>query len=674
MSETVELHNKTAVLPTVCPFDCADTCSLSVEVNDNTIVRVKGSKLNPFTNGKICTKVATLTPAWVHSKRRVAEPKIRVGKKGHGEFKTVSWQQAYDHIHQRFSEIIDEHGGEAIVPYTYGGPMGKLAGGSMSERFFNRLGASEIYSGSLCAAITGDAWDSVLGDVGGISHDEVEFSDLIVVWGNNITRTHLHMVKLIRQAQKRGAKLVVIDPKRTRIADDADLFIQPQPGTDAVLAYAVANYLNQQGLLNYSFIEANIEGAEAFLNQASEFSLAKAESICGIDQEQLVEFATLWSERPKALLTMGIGLERTRNGGAAVRTAMALPLLMGSFGPRGAGICDPGGYFNIDSDYLKQPELRREDVRTINTLDLASMIINPDQFKGEKPVKAVFVYNHNPVAVVPNQTQVVEALSNEQLFSVGFDIHMTDTMRYMDVVLPACSPFEYGDLYSAYGHSYTQRSEAVIDPVGNSKTNTQVFRELAHRFGFNESVFTESDDEMIRGAFEHDLQPAQLIDGREQGYSESVFRGGVLPDCPNKKARLSDVNLRDLDEELPRYKPLARLARAFTLVTPASADRINSTFGGERLDDNSVEMHPEDATKLGLFDGQSIRLVNDLASLEAILSISDRVKRGVVYMSKGAWMEQSKSMLNANALIDCSKADLAEGACYYDTQIDVEPA
>jgi len=674
MSETIELHNKTAVRPSVCPFDCADTCSLNVEVNDNRVVRVKGSKLNPFTNGKICTKVATLTPDWVHSWRRVAQPKIRVGAKGKGEFKEVSWAQALDYIHDKFSQIIDKYGGEAIVPYTYGGPMGKLAGGSMANRFFNRLGASELYSGSLCAAITGDAWDSVLGDVGGISHDEAEFSDLIVVWGNNITRTHLHMVKLIRKARKCGAKLVVIDPKRTRIADDADLFIQPQPGTDVALAYGVANYLNEQGLLNETFISDHVEGAEAYLEQAKNFTLDKVASLCLIDQQQVIDLATLWSERPKALLTMGIGLERTRNGGAAVRTAMALPLLMGSFGPRGAGICDPGGYFNIDKNYLEQPQLRRKTVRTINTLDLASMILDPEQDACSVPVKAVFVYNHNPVAVVPNQSQVVQALSSDELFSVGFDIHMTDTMRYMDVVLPACTSFEYGDLYTAYGHSYTQRSAAVIDPVGSSKTNTQVFRELAQRFNFEESAFSETDDEMMDRAIGESLAPAELIDGRASDYAESVFRAGVLPNCPNGKARLVDVNLQGLDEALPRFKPLARQKRSFTLVTPASADRINSTFGGEDTTHNDVEIHPDDALKLHLVNGQQVRLVNELASLEATLQITDRVKRGVVYMAKGAWAEQSPSMANANVLIDCSKADLAEGACYYDTQVEVEPA
>ncbi len=655
---------------TVCPLDCADTCSLKVEVDDDQLLRVRGSKTNPLTAGKICSKVSNYMVDWVHGPTRLTQPLKRVGPKGDGQFEPISWDQAYQLIKKRFNTIIDEHGSEAIIPFTYGGPMGKLAGGSMAERFFNKLGASHLNALPLCTGATGEAWDSVLGDVGGVSHTEMEHADLIVVWANNITATHLHLIKKIRAAKARGAKLVVIDAKRIRIADEADLFVQPRPGTDVVLALAIANLLAESDALNVEFLDQHVDGLDLYLQEAAKWSLQKAAETTGIAEDDIRTLASWFATYSKTLVSMGVGLERTRNGGASVRAVMALPLLTGAFGPVGSGICDPGGYFDIDSEYLEQPSLRKTENRTINVLDLASEMLQPTSV----PIEAVFVYNHNPLAVVPNQKQLIEALSQDSVFSVGFDIQMTDTMRYMDLVLPACSPLEYGDLYKAYGHTYLQRSEPVIRPVGQAKPNTQVFRELAQVFEFNEAAFAESDDDMIANASKVNIEAGDVIDTSLLESAESVFRNGLMPDTPSKRARLADKQLADLGELVPTYKERPNKSRQYTLVTPASEARTNSTFGSAPAQPKQVvEIHPSDAATQGLSAGQQVLLFNDLAQVQLEVCVSERMQRGVVYVDKGAWMHQSQSNLSANALIDGRKADLGEGACYYDTQVDIRP-
>ncbi|MFT6100920.1 MAG: anaerobic selenocysteine-containing dehydrogenase, partial [Arenicella sp.] len=401
---------------TVCPFDCADTCSLQVDIQGDHVVRVRGSKENPFTDGKICSKVAKGMVEWVHGDKRISTPLRRVGNKGEAKFEAISWQQAYATIKQKFSAITEQYGSQAIVPLKYAGPMGVLSVGSMDSRFFNRLGASQLDSSPLCAGVSAAAWKSVLGDVGGIAHAEMSDSKLIVIWANNITVGHLHLIKLIRNARKRGAKVVVIDPKRIRIADDADLFLQINPGTDVVLAYAVANQIREMGGLEQTFIDQNINGAEQFLAEAANWTLEKASLECGLSEKLIRQFASYWCLHKPASLSIGVAMERNRNGGSAIRAAMALPLLTGNFGPRGAGICDPSSYFDIDRDSLKRPDWIKPGTRTINILDIGQHIVEDDL---DQPIKALFIYNHNPIAVHPRQALLKQALSEDELFIVG---------------------------------------------------------------------------------------------------------------------------------------------------------------------------------------------------------------------------------------------------------------
>lgn len=672
------LDNRNGV-SSVCPLDCADTCSLSVDVHEGEISRVRGSRANPFTRGKICAKVAQALPGQVHGPQRLTRPMVLDGPKGAGHFRPVSWDEALDIVHARFTDIIARYGAEAIAPLTYGGPMGLLAKGSMDARFFHRLGASKVDATTLCAGTSSAAWESVYGSAGGIPYTELPHSRLIVVWGNNITGCNLHATTLIREARKNGARLVVVDPKRTRIADEADLHLPIVPGTDVVLAYAVAARLQVTGGLDKGFIERYVHGAEAFLKEASRYSLQRAADLCGVDATLIEQFAQLWQTHAPAAVSIGVAPERNRNGGSGVRAVLALPALTGNLGPKGAGVFDVSGFFPVQRDALSRPDLCREPVREFNALDLARHILDPGD---ATPVKAVFIYNHNPVAVHPRQREMRAALSSEELFVVGSEISMTDSMAVADLVLPATTHLEYDDLYKAYGHQFLQRSAAVIAPVGEALPNTELFRRLARRFGFAESCFRDSDAELMDQAFPPDM--AQLAGRRasELALDEAVdmaagnpplLMRGMMPDTPSGKIELFSERLQSATGNgVPGYRALPA-QRGFLLVSPASERRINSTFGGITGHDTDMvcEMASADAERLGLHHQQRVRLFNDGGEVELPLAVSDRVRPGTVYVPKGGWIKGSPTGQTINALVPGHKSDLADGACYYDCSVDI---
>jgi anaerobic selenocysteine-containing dehydrogenase len=659
----------------VCPLDCADTCSLAVEVDAGRVQQVRGSDTNPFTRGRICSKVARSLPSQVHGPDRLTRPLERQG----GRFRAISWERALDTIHERFSGITGQHGAEAIVPMSYGGPMGLLAGGSMDKRFFNRLGATRVNAEPLCAGISSAAYASLFGDAGGIPYTELAESRLIVVWGNNITLCNLHLTKILRQARAGGARLVVVDPKRIRIADEADLHLPLRPGTDVVLAYAVAAELERRGALDTGFIEQHVEGAAAYLAEAANYSLQDAAEICGLELAAIEQFVAYWATLAPAAISMGVAPERNRNGGSGIRAAYALPVLTGNIGPRGAGICDVSGYFPLRREALEREELAVAERREFSILDLPERILDTTL---SPPVQALFIYNHNPVAVHPRQSLMRQALTRDDLFVVGSDVSMTDSMALADIVLPACTHLEYADVYKAYGHHYLQRSEPVIAPVGEALPNTEIFRRLAARFGFADPAFRDDDLTLIdaavdpahpalKGRSASDLQPGEAVD--MTAGAVTLLRG-EMPDTPSGRIELYSRALEEAcGQGLPRFLPIPGEGR-LVLVSPSSEHRTNSTFGGIEGQDTDLvaELNPVDAD--GLVDGQPVRLFNRQGEVVLPVKLSDRPRPGTVYVPKGAWLRGSETGQTINALIPGHKADLAGGACYNDTRVDLEPA
>jgi anaerobic selenocysteine-containing dehydrogenase len=669
--------------PSVCPLDCPDTCSLTVHVRDDVVTKVGGSRSNPVTAGKICAKVARGLPELVHGPDRLTVPLRRSGPRGQGAFEPVSWSSAIDEIYDRYSQIIAEHGAEAILPFNYSGSLGLLASGGMSTRFFNRLGASELDSAPLCAGTSGAAYGSLFGEVPGIVQDELADSKLIVIWGHNVTTSGLHLTRIIRRATARGAKLVVVDPKRTRIAEDAHLHLGLRPGTDVVLAYAVAAELERQDALAWDFIRENAVGADAYLERARMFTIERAAEICGLNPADIRLFADFWRDFRPAGMNVGIGPERNANGGAGIRAAYALPVLTGNFGVRGAGVCaEYEGFFPARWDALNRPDFAPDGGRRLSILDVPDHILDPTL---APPIKSVFIFNHNPIAVHPRQRHLQRALASDDLFIVGCDISMTDSMAVADIVLPACSHLEYGDVYTSYGHPYLQRSERVIAPVGEALPNSEIFRRLARRFGFEDEAFRQSDAEILEEA----IDPRSLGAGRrsvmELGVEESVdcapvgtptlFRGS-MPATPSGKAELySEALQEECGAGLPAYRALER-RHPFVLVSPASDKRTNSMFGGTSTSGapTLIEMNPQDAAARGLETSQRVRVWNEQGDVELTLAVSDAIRPGTLYTEKGTWLRSSANGQTINALIPGDKADLAGGACYYDTQVEIEAA
>lgn len=661
--------------PAVCPLDCADTCSLSVRATDDRIERVRGSRVNPVTRGKICAKVARALPCQVHGKQRLLQPLLRSGPKGSGEFAPVSWDRALEIVYQRCSQISRDYGSEAIVPFSYGGPMGLLSSGSMDKRFFHRLGASRVDSSPLCAGTVDAAFHALFGGAGGIDYAELEHSRLIVVWGNNITTCNLHLVTLIRDAQRRGATLVVIDPRRTRIAENADLHIPLLPGTDVVLGYAIAALLERDGGLDHGFIARHVEGAARYLAAAREFTPGRAAGLCGIEQEQLHEFARCWRTLAPAAISMGVAPERNRNGGSGIRSALSLLALTGNIGAPGAGVCEVSRYFPVQREALTRPDLLPRSVRELNILDVPRLALSPD---ADPPLRALFIYNHNPVAVHPQQALMLQALESEHMFVVGSDVSMTDSMRCADVVFPAASHLEYGDLYTAYGHRYLQRSRAAIAPQGEAVRNTELFRRLAYRFGFTDACFRDSDEELVAQAFHLDQQGAsELADGAALDMTPwaapAMLRGAGFSTPSGRIELYSEFLEKECGRGLPQFRPLPD-ERAFILVTPASEQRINSTFGAipGQATDIRCEMHPDDAREHGVQAGDRVRLYNLQGAVELPVTTTAAVRKGTLYVPKGAWIEDSATGLTVNALIPGHKSDIGDGACYYDCSVDLQ--
>ena len=667
-------------LPTVCTLDCPDTCSLTVTVEDGKLTRVRGSHANPYTRGVICNKV-TKYPEMVHGEGRILRPLRRVGAKGEGKFEPVSWDEALDTIASRFSVIVEQHGPEAILPLNYTGPHGMLANGSMDMRFFNRLGASQLNRRPMCGGIRAEAYLGTYGAVPPMRPEHVAESKLIIVWGNNVTVSNLHLIQDINTARKKGAKVVVIDPRRVKVAEQCDMHLPILPGTDVVLAFAIAAELERAGGLDHSFMEQHVLGAEDFLAEARRFPVSRAAEICALPEAQILELVEWYRSTSPAVICVGNGLERNRNGGSGLWAIYALPALAGKFGQRGGGILFGSSLsFPKSVPRLQGDHLRPEGIRTLNILDVGAHLLDASL---APPLKALFIYNHNAVIVHPDQNRMIEGLLREDLFTVVAELVMTDTTAYADIVLPNATNFEHDDLYPAYGQQYLQRATAVIEPQGEALPNTEMFRRLAGHMGFDEPEFSHSDEALMDQAMHGEdarlggLRPSEIptdqaLPMKFQGEDAELFKT-TFPATPSGKIELRSNTLAEkYGIALPAFQPL-EAPHPLVLITPASDLRTTSTFGGLCYsDETQLDMHPDDAKARKLAEGQMVRVYNELGEVRLKLKVTGRVRPGVVSSPKGAWFRTSGNGRTVSALAPSTHADLAEGACYNDARVQVE--
>ncbi len=675
-----------AIRPSVCPLDCPDTCSLDVTVEDDRLVKVRGSKANTYTDGVICKKVGRYYPEMIHGQLRLTTPLKRVGPRGSNRFAEISWSEALDIVYQGFSRTIDRFGPQSVLPFNYAGPHGELAGASMDRRFFYKLGASLLNRGPLCGAVRGTAYTSLFGAVPGMPPEQAIHSDLIVIWGNNVTVSNLHFAKVVKTARKNGAKVITVDPKRTKIAQQSTMHIQIVPGTDVVLAMAMASEIERRGQLDREFINSWTIGFDQYMDQARNYSVNDVVQICGLTEKQFIEFVDCYLSAINVAVSVGNGIERGHSGGSGLRAAMALQALTGNHGRLGAGvIAKPGLGAPKTPDRLQRPDLIAERTRTLNIVDVPNLILDSSL---DPPIRALMIYNHNPVAVHPNQNAVIKALSKEDVFIAGADIVMTDSMAFCDVILPAASHFEYHDVYGAYGQNYIQRAEPVIPCVGESAPNTEIFRRLAARFGFDDPIFRETDAELMDAAMDassavlNGTRPSEIptdsaIQIKAPDASEPIVCKNVFPDTPSGKIELYSQALQtQFGFGVPRYRHLER-SMPFVLISPSSSKRTNATFGGceDSASTQVVEMNPQDANARALKDGDLITVWNKLGQVTLKLSVTDATRPGVLYSPKGTWLKTSDTALTVNSLIPSQiRTDIERGACYNDTYVDVKRA
>lgn len=678
-------EGKQELRPSVCPLDCPDTCSLTATVVDDRLVEVHGSKANPYTDGVICNKVARYYPEFVHGSERLTTPLRRTGNRGEGGFEPISWEAAIDLVFEGFTKAIQSHGPQSVMPFNYAGPHGELAGGSMDRRFFHKLGATLLDRGPLCGAVRGTAYTSLFGASPGMPPEQAKHADLIVVWGNNVTVSNLHLVRVLKEARLNGAKVVIIDPKRIKVAEQCDLFLQIHPGTDVVLAMAVAAELERRGSFDHDFIAKWTHGFDSYMEEARKYGVGDVEERCGLSSDEFTALVDLYVSAERVAASLGNGIERGRSGGSGLRAAMALQALTGNHGRRGAGvIAKPGLAVPKTTAKLQRPDLIPEGTRTFNIVDVAEKLLDETL---DPPVMATMIYNHNPIATHPNQAMMMEALSREDLFIAGSDVVMTDSLLYADVILPAASHFEYADIYGAYGQNYVQRAEPVIPCVGDSLPNTEIFRRLAARFGFDDPMFKETDSELMDAAMDGDdprmqgfapsdvpLDRALVMTSRDG--AEPIMCDTVVPATPSGKIELYSQDLETrFGYGVPRYEPVPQ-ALPFVLISPSSSKRTNATFGGCEASQGHevIEVNPADAEVKELGDGDIVKVWNGQGKVALKVVVTDAVRPGVLYSPKGTWLRTSETGTTVNALIPSDlRTDIERGACYNETFVDIAP-
>ena len=691
------------VVHTACPHDCPDACSVLVTIEDGRATRVEGNPDHPVTRGFLCGKVAKYLDR-VYSPDRLLYPMRRVAPKGSAgpeAFKRISWDEALDEIAAKLHAASAEFGPESILPFSYGGTLGQIHGNGMDRRFFHRLGASQL-DRTICSEAGGVALVSVNGAKYGVPPEDFAHARYIIAWGANIHGTNIHLWPFVEEARRKGAKLVVIDPFRTRTARIADWHLAIRPGTDVALAMGLMNYIIGNNLHDARFVAAHTSGFEELRKRVAEYTPERVAEITGLSAADIAMLAREYATASPSVIRLNYGVQRSENGGMAVRAITMLPAITGAWTKQGGGLAlSTSGTFA-----LNKQALQREDLMTA-TLGRPARILNMNQLGKlltdstlAPPVKALFVYNSNPAAVCPNHNLVVEGLKRPDLFTVVHEQFFTDTTDYADIVLPATTFLEHKDLVASYGHLHLQLSSAAIEPLGEACSNTEVFRRVAARMGLEDGCLRASDDELIEDALN--------VDGRKPGHEflvgisrEALERehsiplnvprsdGAYLPFAngfatPSGKAELYSEALAaaGLDPVVAYTAPTesrhGEQARQYPLelLSRKHDNFLNTTFcnlaGHQKMERRfELQMNTADASARGISDGDALRVHNDRGELRLHARVDDSVPVGVVsaYLD---WARSAPGGKNINVLTSDRLTDMGRGATFYSALVEVE--
>ncbi len=664
----------TTVKTTTCPMDCPDACALAVEVTDGRVTRIGADPASEHTGGFICGKVAGFGKRLYH-RERLRHPLRRVGPKGEGGFERISWEEAIETVAGNLAAVAERWGGEAILPFHYGGSNGMLTDGLVDELFFARLGASRLAK-TICALPATQVALGMYGKMPGVDFSDYPHARAIVVWGANPRGSNIHLVPWLKEAKRRGAWIALVDPRRTLAAGEIDLHLPVLPGQDLPLALALIERWREQGRLDREFLAAHADGLEPLLERAREWTPARAAGVAGLEVGAIAELADRLADGDPALVRCGWGLERNRNGAQAVAAVLAIPALLGKFGVRGGGYTlSNNGAVRFDREALLGPLDWR--TRSLNMSQLGRLLGGNGQPPIAPPIKALFVYNANPAATVPDQRAVLRGLAREDLFTVVHEQVMTDTARWADIVLPAVTFLEGHDLRASYGNYILGGVVPVIEPVGEAVSNMELFSRLGRALGLEDEVFGLDDGELLRRAVAavklpgDGVDPETIASGGQESYG---FAGGPpvqmktsMPLTPDCRIHLTPPVL---GPEPFRWLPPDR-EYPLAFVSPASHRLITSTLGESNLARLAVTLHPEEAAARGLAAGDPVRVFNQRGEVHCRLAVSDAVRPGVASMPKGAWARSSANGLTATALCPDDGQVVGEAACFNDARVDV---
>jgi len=722
------------VVKAACPHDCPDACGVLITVQDGRATKIQGDPEHPVTRGFLCAKVAKYLNR-VYSPDRVLYPMRRVGSKGPGQpmsavstsadssvWQRISWDEALDEITSRFRAIAREFGSEAILPYSFGGTLGALNGGSMDRRFFHRLGASQLER-TICSAAGEAGLESVLGVKLGTEPEQFRQSKYIIAWASNIHANNVHLWPFIAEARRNGAKLVVIDPYRTRTAACADWHLPINPGTDAALALGMIHVIIGENLHDPDYVSRYTLGFEQLRERVKDYPPERVAQWTGITTHDIRRLAREYATVRPAAIRLNYGIQRSERGGMSTRCVAMLPCITGSWTEVGGGLqMSTSGAAALNTPHLKRPDLMKtalgHDARTINMVELGRALNDV----ADPPVKALFVYGSNPAAVCPNHREVIRGLTRPDLLTVVHEQFFTDTTDYADIVLPATTFFEHKDLQKGYGHYYLQVSNQAIDPLGECRSNVELFRAMAQRMGFEDDCFRESVDEMIEAALEseHPWMQGMRRERLEQGparmnFSSSSqlpasgsadFRSAGTPSVagaatysetepflpfanggfrtPSGKAELYCEELKGLGlDPVAAFTPPdesrhGRNGDGFPLELLArKADNfLNTTFSNvpaveEMEEPGLLEISAADANSRGIAEDDQVRVFNRRGEILLKARVDGKVQPGVVSATLN-WAKMTPGFQSINSLTSEKLTDMGNSATFYSVLVEVE--
>lgn len=698
-----------------CPHDCPDTCSMLVKVVDGRVTGVQGHPDHPFTRGRLCAKTNHYEER-VYNPDRLLYPMRRIGKKGEGKFERITWNDALQTIASKWKSIMAESGAEAILPYSYLGHEGLLNGLTVGDPFFNKLGAT-ISERTFCDSGACTGYIMTMGPSPGMDPESFQHSKYIVLWACNMLSTNAHMWPFVQEAQRRGAKIVVIDPLKTKTAQLADWHLPVRPGTDAALALGMIHVIVRDGLVDQDYVSKYTVGYDDLAARAREFPPEKVAQIVGIAAEDVVKLAREYAQTQPSAIRIGVGIERSASGGQLVRALSCLPALVGAWRRPGGGILQlPLWAFPMNWGGLQRPDLLKPGTRVLNQWELGKALTG--ELKLDPPIRSLFVYNSNPMVVAPDQARTRRGLEREDLFTVVSEHFITDTARYADLVLPAATQVEQDDLMFSWGHLYMTINNKAIEPLGESVSNAELFRRLAKAMDFDDPFFYRTDEQMMRESMDWSnpaMQGMTLEDLRVKGYARlnvpkadafalhaegnfptpsgkvefkaSMAAGGnfVLPVFRQGSNEFQDGSPVD---PVPAFTPPresalsnATLASRYPLsmLSPKSHAFLNSEYANlrrqlEQSGPQHLIINPKDASARAIADGVLVRVENSRGAFQAQAKISSDIREGVVVAPLGYWASLSDGAATPAALNPTVYADLGRAPTFSDNLVEVRPA